>query len=63
MECSKKQLVVFTIINFIMISLMILCVIVMKFNLLSLVLSLISVGSIFISSIGIWRNGKKYRNQ
>ena len=63
MECSKKQLVIFTIINFIMVSLMILCVIVMKFNLLSLILSLFSVGSIFFSSINIWRQAKQHRNQ
>ncbi|MBQ8424650.1 MAG: hypothetical protein IJX17_01355 [Clostridia bacterium] len=62
MGCSKKQLIWFTIVNLFMIAIMLLCVVVMKFNLLSLILSLISICSIFFSSISIWRHGKQLRN-
>ena len=61
MGCSKKQLIIFTIINFLMLCVIMLCTISMGFNLLSLILATVSSGSIFFSSISIWRNGKLYR--
>jgi len=61
MECSKKQLITYTIINLVMLILVSVCVIAMDFNLLSLILSVFSIGTIFFSSISIWRHGKQYR--
>lgn len=63
MECTKKELIIFTIVNFILLVIAVACVICMDFNVLSLVLATISLISIVVSSVGIWKNAKELKKQ
>lgn len=63
MECTKKELIIFTIVNFLLLVIAVACVICMEFNVLSLVLATISLCSILTSSYGIWKNAKELKKQ
>lgn len=61
MECTKKELIIFTIVNFLLLCIAVACVICMEFKVLSLVLATISLCSILVSSVGIWKSAKELR--
>lgn len=61
MDISKKALIITFITNLILIAISVVCMVVLKFNTLSLGLFLAISVLVLVSSILIWKYGKAYK--
>ena len=61
MEVSKKALIVTLVINLLLLAVGVVCVIALKYNILSLSLFLAASVFVAVSSVLVWKLGKDYK--
>lgn len=61
MDISKKALIITFAINLLLVAIAVVCLVVLKFNIVSLALFLAISVMVLISSILIWKYGKSYK--